>query len=96
MEKDLYPAVREEWMRLQAVETTEKNCQENQGFEIQLGIKEKKLYRDGVIIYTLKVNYFLIDHKNASKFLSWNISPLRTKMKISFVMEILQDFDIVG
>lgn len=58
IKKDLHPAVREEWRRLRAAEATEKNRPENQGCEIRLDARERKLYRDGTVIDEWKCNYF--------------------------------------
>ena len=58
VKKDLHPAVREEWKRLHTVQATEKNRPENQGCHIRLDVKERKLYRDGIVIDEWKLNYF--------------------------------------
>ena len=58
VKKDLHPAVREEWKRLHTAHTTEKNRPENQGCQIRLDMKERKLYRDGCVIDEWKLNYF--------------------------------------
>ena len=50
VKKDIHPAVREEWKRLRAAETTEKERPENQGCTIRLDARERKLYRNGVVI----------------------------------------------
>ena len=50
VKKDIHPAVREEWKRLRAAETTEKERPENQGCTIRFDARERKLYRNGVVI----------------------------------------------
>ena len=50
VKKDVHPAVREEWKRLRTAETTEKERPENQGCTIRLDTRERKLYRNGVVI----------------------------------------------
>lgn len=58
VKKDLHPAVRQEWKRLRTAEATEKNRPENQGCVIRLDVKERKLYRDGLVIDEWKLNSF--------------------------------------
>lgn len=48
--KDIHPTVREEWKRLRAAETTEKERPENQGCTIRLDVRERKLYENRVVI----------------------------------------------
>lgn len=50
IKKDVHPAVREEWKRLRAAEIAEKERPENQGCTIRLDVRERKLYRNGVVI----------------------------------------------
>lgn len=50
VKKDTHPAVRKEWQRLRNAETAEKERPMNQGCVIRLDTKERKLYRDGVVI----------------------------------------------
>lgn len=50
VKKDVHPAVREEWKRLRAAEATEKGRPENQGCSIRFDARERKLYRNGVVI----------------------------------------------
>ena len=50
VKKDVHPAVRKEWNRLKDAERTEKEKPENQGVEIKLCAKERKLYRGNVVI----------------------------------------------
>ena len=50
VKRDTHPAVRNEWKRLHDAEKAEKEKPENVGCEIKLDTKERKLYRDGVVI----------------------------------------------
>ena len=50
VKKDVHPSVRNEWKRLRDAEATEKAKPENTGCVIRLDTKERKLYRDGVVI----------------------------------------------
>lgn len=50
VKKDVHPAVRQEWKRLRNVEAAERERPENQGCIIHLDTRERKLYRDGVMI----------------------------------------------
>ncbi len=58
VKKDVHPAVREEWKRLRAAETTEKERPENQGCTIRLDVRERKLYRNGVVIDSWNLHSF--------------------------------------
>ena len=50
VKKDVYPAVRREWKRLNDAEITEKNKPANQGCNVYLDFKKRVLLRDDVII----------------------------------------------
>ena len=50
IKKDVHPAVRKEWNRLRDAERNEKIRPENQGCVIRLDTRERKLYRDDVVI----------------------------------------------
>ena len=50
IKKDVHPSVRKEWQRLREAEKTEKDRPENVGCVIHLNTRERKLYRDGVVI----------------------------------------------
>lgn len=50
VKKDVHPAIRNEWKRLRDAEAAEKAKPENTGCVIRLDTKERKLYRDEVII----------------------------------------------
>ena len=50
IKKDVHPAVRKEWARLSEAEKLEKEKPENQGVTIRLDTRERKLYKDDVVI----------------------------------------------
>ena len=50
VKKDVHPSVRAEWKRLTEVYQREKNNPANLGFNINFDIKERKVYKEGVII----------------------------------------------
>ena len=50
VKRDVHPSVRNEWRRLRDAEAAEKAKPENTGCEIRLDTRERKLYRDGVVI----------------------------------------------
>ena len=50
IKKDVHPAVRKEWARLREAEKLEKEKPENQGITIPLDTRERKLYKDDVVI----------------------------------------------
>lgn len=58
IKKDLHPSVRAEWKRLRDAEEKEKQRPENAGCEIRLDTREKKLYRDNVVIDTWRPRLF--------------------------------------
>ena len=58
IKKDVHPSVREEWRRLRSVETAEKEKPENVGCTIHLDTKERKVYRDGIVIDSWKPQFF--------------------------------------
>ena len=50
IKKDVHPGVRKEWERLREAEKREKERPESVGCEVKLDTRERKLYRDGVVI----------------------------------------------
>lgn len=56
--KDVHPGVRNEWKRLREVENLEKNRPETVGCVIRLDPRERKLYRDDVVIDTWNASYY--------------------------------------
>ena len=50
VKKDQHPSVRQEWKRLHTVFTTEKERPGNAGCDIQFNFRERKVYKDGVVI----------------------------------------------
>ena len=50
VKKDQHPSVRQEWKRLHTVFTTEKERPGNEGCDIQFNFRERKVYKNGVII----------------------------------------------
>ena len=62
IKKDVHPSVRAEWKRLREVERTEKERPENVGCRIEFNVRERKLYKDGVVIDKWGLLGFLIDH----------------------------------
>ena len=50
IKKDVNPSIRNEWKRLRDAEKTEKERPENIGCNIHLNTRERKLYKDGVVI----------------------------------------------
>lgn len=50
VKKDVHPGVRREWKRLREAEAREKERPENVGCVIRLDTRQRKLYRDDVVI----------------------------------------------
>lgn len=50
IKKDVHPSVREEWKRLKESEKNERERPENVGCNISLNVRERKLYKDGLVI----------------------------------------------
>ena len=50
IKKDIHPSVRKEWERLRSVEKTEKERPENVGCVVRLDTRERKVYRDNIVI----------------------------------------------
>lgn len=50
VKKDVHPSIRNEWKRLRDVETAEKARPENVGCVVRLDTRERKVYRDNVVI----------------------------------------------
>ena len=50
VKKDVHPSVRNEWQRLRDLEAAEKGRPENVGCVVRLDIRERKVYRDNVVI----------------------------------------------
>ena len=58
IKKDVHPSIRKEWKRLYDAERAEKERPENAGCEVRLDARERKLYRDGVVIDTWNLQSF--------------------------------------
>lgn len=58
IKKDVHPSIRKEWWRLRDAEKTEKERPENSGCVIRLDTRERKLYRDGVVIDAWSLQFF--------------------------------------
>ena len=58
IKKDVHPSVRAEWKRLFDVEKNEKNRPENQGANIVFNIRERKIYKDNVLIDQWSLQHF--------------------------------------
>ena len=50
IKKDIHPSVRREWRRLREADATEKTRPENVGSNIRLDTRERKLYKNGLVI----------------------------------------------
>lgn len=50
IKKDIHPSIRGEWKRLWEAERKEKERPENTGCHVFFNVRERKLYRDGVVI----------------------------------------------
>lgn len=58
IKKDTHPSVRAEWRRLREAETREKARPENVGCTIRLDTRERKLYKDTVVIDSWNPQFF--------------------------------------
>ena len=58
IKKDVHPAVRQEWKRLRDAAAAEKDRPENQGCNIRLVVKQRKLYRDDTVIDKWNMHHF--------------------------------------
>lgn len=58
IKKDVHPSVREEWKRLRESEKRERERPENVGCNISLNVRERKLYKDGLVIDEWKCSNF--------------------------------------
>lgn len=58
IKRDVHPSVRAEWKRQRDAERKGKERLENAGYVVRLDTKERKLYRDGVVIDTEKQQFF--------------------------------------
>lgn len=58
IKKDVHPSVRAEWRRLREAEAAERERPENAGCVIQLDTRQRKLFRDGVVIDTWNSQFF--------------------------------------
>ena len=58
IKKDVHPSVRNEWKRLREAEKAEKERPENVGCVIRLDTRERKLYRDEVVIDSWNASFF--------------------------------------
>lgn len=59
IKKDVHPSVRNEWRRLRNAEATEKERPENAGCVIRLDTRERKLYKDDIVIDSWNPQFFL-------------------------------------
>ena len=50
IKKNVHPSIKNEWKRLRDAEKIERERPENVGCVIRLEIRERKLFKDGVII----------------------------------------------
>ena len=58
IKKDTHPNVRLEWKRLRDGESEEKNKPDNVGCVIRLDTRERKLYRDDMVIDSWNPQFF--------------------------------------
>lgn len=58
IKRDVHPSVRNEWKRLRDAERNEKERPENVGCVVRLDTRERKLYRDGIVIDTWNQQFF--------------------------------------
>ena len=58
IKKDVHPSVRKEWRRLRDAETAERARPENVGCDIRLDTRERKLYKDLVVIDSWNPQFF--------------------------------------
>ena len=58
VKKDTHPAIRKEWGRLRSVLRAELARPENAGENIRLDTRERKIYKNDVVIDSWRVNYF--------------------------------------
>ena len=58
IKKDVHPSIRKEWKRLYDAERAEKERPENAGCVVRLDARERKLYRDGVVIDSWNLQSF--------------------------------------
>ena len=58
VKKDQHPSVRQEWRRLHTVFKTEKDQSSNQAGNIQFNFRERKVYKDGVVIDQWNIQNF--------------------------------------
>lgn len=58
IKRDVHPSVRNEWKRLRDAERSEKERPENVGCVIRLDTRERKLYRDGIVIDSWNQQFF--------------------------------------
>lgn len=58
IKRDVHPSVRAEWKRLRDAERKETERSENAGCVVRLDTKERKLWRDGVVIDTWNQQFF--------------------------------------
>ena len=63
VKKDQHPEVRKEWNRLRDAERNEKGRPENQHVTIRLDTRERKLYRNDIVIDSWNPHPFYKDHK---------------------------------
>ena len=58
IKKDVHPSVRNEWQRLRNVEKEEKERPENVGCVVYLDARQRKVFRDGVVIDSWNPHFF--------------------------------------
>lgn len=58
IKNDVHPSIRAEWRRLREVEKRKKERPENSGCVIRLDTRERKLYRDNVVIDEWNQQFF--------------------------------------
>ena len=58
IKKDVHPSVRTEWNRLRESERREKARPENQGCNVYLNTRERKLYKDDIVIDQWSTQHF--------------------------------------
>ena len=64
IKKDIHPAVRKEWERLRNVEKTEKDRPENVGCVVRLDTRERKVFRDNIVIDSWNPQGFWSGHSS--------------------------------
>lgn len=91
IKKDVHPSIRDEWRKLRKAEKAEKERPENAECTICLDVRERKLYKDGIVI-----NAFSPQFSQTVKIVSWNINGVKTTLKKNCVQEFLLKNDMVS